>query len=298
MTTPTGEAKTQPTAHATSKPSPTPHTVDALNELAQLLQDRRVLVLTGAGCSTESGIPDYRGPKTRSKARNPIRFQDFVKNPLSRRRYWARSMVGWPRFLEVQPCGAHLALAQLEADGRIEGIVTQNVDRLHHRAGSQRVIELHGSLANVHCLDCGAHEPRTSLQARLRDLNPGWERLRAELAPDGDADLPEDAYNLFKVAGCRACRGRLKPSVVFFGENVPRPIHDASNDMLQNAQALLVVGSSLAVYSGYRFLLHAHKRHIPTALINLGPPHRGAHLFNIHVDAPASATLERFAAPL
>ena len=156
-------------------------------DIAVILRGRRAAVLTGAGCSTESGIPDYRGPKTRDKARNPIKFMEFVKTPEARRRYWARSVVGWPRMRAAKPNAAHAALAQLESRGVVRGVITQNVDRLHHGAGSREVIELHGALADVRCLECGHVEDRDSLQARLLGLNPGFKGRAVELAPDGDA---------------------------------------------------------------------------------------------------------------
>ncbi|MCB9796850.1 MAG: NAD-dependent deacetylase, partial [Alphaproteobacteria bacterium] len=191
-----------------------------VDPLAQLLRGRRVLALTGAGCSTESGIPDYRGPETARRARNPIRFQDFVKSPEGRQRYWARSFVGWPRIAEARPNAGHRALAALEQRGLLSGLITQNVDRLHQAAGSRAVIELHGALAEVICLGCGRLSKRADLQARLAALNPGFGRRDAEAAPDGDADLIE--VTDFQVAGCGQCGGDLKPHVVFFGENVPR----------------------------------------------------------------------------
>lgn len=266
-------------------------TVDAL---AALLRDRRVAVLTGAGCSTESGIPDYRGPETRRRARNPIRFQEFVKDDAGRRRYWARAFVGWERFRDKAPNAAHVALAQMERDGRLAGLVTQNVDRLHHAAGSRDVVELHGALADVRCLACGALEPRDALQARLAALNPGWREIHAETAPDGDAELPPELVHRFECASCTACGGALKPDVVFFGESVPRERVERAYAMVDAADALLVVGSSLAVFSGYRFVKRAHARGVPIAIVNLGPS-RGDPLATMVVDAPAGEVLPRLA---
>lgn len=271
--------------------------IEEVAALADLLRDRATLVLTGAGCSTESGIPDYRGPTAVPRDRGPITYQEFVKDPAGRRRYWARAVRGWPRIRDAQPNDGHYALAGLEMDERITGVVTQNVDRLHHKAGSERVVELHGALAEVVCLDCGAQESRGSLHARLLALN----RLDPAvgvgdpLLPDGDAAVRSEVVASFQVAGCQACAGVLKPRVVFFGENVPRPVHDASTRMLEEAEALLIVGSSLAVYSGYRFLRRAAQRGIPTALLNLGPPQRGLDKIDLHIDAPAGAVLTALA---
>lgn len=250
-------------------PEPTAAQVEAL---AALCRGRRVLALTGAGCSTESGIPDYRGAGTRARARNPVRFEVYVRDADARARYWARAVVGWPKFSAAPPNATHRALAQLEAEGQLSGLITQNVDRLHQEAGSRAVIELHGALAEVHCLACGALEPRAELQARLLALNPGWlERVASvELAPDGDAEL-EPARGSFVVAGCLACGGVLKPKVVFFGEQVPAPIVEHAYGLVDAAELLLVLGSSLAVFSGLRFVRRAAKLGIPVAIVTAGP---------------------------
>ncbi|MES2642159.1 MAG: NAD-dependent protein deacetylase [Myxococcota bacterium] len=256
-------------------------------DLAALLRDRRVVALTGAGCSTESGIPDYRGPGTRARARNPVQYRAFIGEAEARQRYWARSMIGWPRFSAAEPNGGHRALAALERMGILRGLITQNVDRLHHVAGNTDVIELHGALAEVVCLGCGTLEDRASLQARLALLNPRWE-ADVELAPDGDAELV--AVEGFRVADCLACGGVLKPRVVFFGENVPRPTVDAAFAHVDAAEALLVVGTSLTVYSGLRFVRRAAERGIPVAICNLGPT-RGDPLATMRVDAPLGEVL-------
>jgi NAD-dependent SIR2 family protein deacetylase len=240
------------------------------SELANLLRGRRVLALTGAGCSTESGIPDYRGPETRKRARNPIQHRAFVTSPETRQRYWARSALGWPRFCEARPNAGHLALAELERMGAVHALLTQNVDRLHHQAGSQNVVELHGALFEVRCLGCGAVSPRAELQARLLAENPGLLAARAELAPDGDADLSDEAVRGVRVPDCLGCGGVLKPDVVFFGDSVPREKVDHAYALLDASEALLVAGTSLAVFSGYRFVLRAAERGIPVALVNLG----------------------------
>jgi NAD-dependent SIR2 family protein deacetylase len=268
-------------------PSSAPDLHGEIQALATLLAGRRVAALTGAGCSTESGIPDYRGPGTRERARNPIQYRAFVGDPVARQRYWARSMIGWPRFSAASPNDGHHALARLERAGVLRGLITQNVDRLHHAAGNTGVIELHGALAEVVCLACGTIEPRAWLQARLALLNPGWD-AEAELAPDGDAELA--AADGFRVADCLACGGVLKPRVVFFGENVPRPTVDAAFAQVDGAGALLVIGTSLTVYSGLRFVRRAADRGIPIAICNLGPT-RGDAFATLRVDGPLGAVL-------
>jgi NAD-dependent SIR2 family protein deacetylase len=254
-----------------------------LDALARLLRGRQVVVLSGAGCSTESGIPDYRGEGTRARARNPIRFQHYVADSSARARYWARAMIGWPKFRTARPNPCHVALAQLERAGRVSGLITQNVDRLHQAAGSERVIELHGALAQVRCLRCGALETRDDLQTRLERLNPDWLEHEAALAPDGDADL-EVSLAEFRVADCRACAGLLKPAVVFFGEQVPQAIVDRAYAEVDEAEVLLVVGSSLAVFSGLRFVKRAEARQLPVAIVNLGPT-RGDAIASLKIDA-------------
>ena len=189
---------------------------DDLAPLVDLLSGRHFVALTGAGCSTESGIPDYRGGG-RTGPRNPIQHDAFMKKPDVRRRYWARATLGWARFSGAEPNDGHRALAALEQSGNLAGVITQNVDRLHQRAGSRRVVELHGALADVACLRCGRGEPRHELQARLLDANPGWLESAFDIQPDGDADLHPDRVASFSVVGCRRCGGELKPDVVFFG---------------------------------------------------------------------------------
>ncbi len=261
-----------------------------MGALVELLRGRRTVVLTGAGCSTESGIPDYRGPGTRARARNPIQHMEFLSRPEVRARYWARSLIGWPRFSTARPNAAHQALAELERNGQVLGLITQNVDRLHHAAGSERIIELHGALADVRCLSCGAREARWALQQRLLALNPGFVEQQVELRPDGDAELPLEAVRHFRVADCEHCGGALKPDVVFFGDNVPRPTVEAAFAMLEEGDALLVVGSSLAVFSGYRFVLRAAERHMPIGMINIGES-RGDDLADVRVEARVGEVL-------
>lgn len=264
----------------------------AVEALAGVLGGRRLAVLTGAGCSTESGIPDYRGPETARRARNPIEGRAFVQSAAARRRYWARSFVGWARLAAARPNPAHRALAELEARGGAVGVVTQNVDGLHRRAGSRRVIELHGRLADVVCLGCGRVEARQALQGRLAALNPGFDAGLLEAAPDGDAEVEGGAEAGFRVPDCPACGGVLKPGVVFFGESVPRAVVDAAFALVEAAEALLVVGSSLAVYSGLRFVRRAFETGRPVAILNVGET-RGDRFAAVRAQGRAGEVLPR-----
>ncbi|MBZ4422277.1 NAD-dependent protein deacetylase [Myxococcus sp. RHSTA-1-4] len=276
---------------------PAPEATGGMEALVSLLRGRRTVVLTGAGCSTESGIPDYRGPGTRARARNPIQHREFLTRPETRARYWARSLLGWPRFSAAKPNAAHHALAELERNGHVPGLITQNVDRLHHAAGSSRIIELHGALARVRCLDCGAPEPRAELQERLLALNPGFTHQVLELRPDGDAELSSELLSSFHVPGCLGCGGTLKPDVVFFGDNVPAPTVEAAFSLVEEGDALLIVGSSLAIFSGYRFLVRASERRMPIAIVNIGEC-RGVELADVRVEARAGDVLPRLAEAL
>ncbi|MDZ7706892.1 MAG: NAD-dependent protein deacetylase [Trueperaceae bacterium] len=239
--------------------------VDALTDL---LATRRTLVLSGAGISTDSGIPDYRGPTSRT--RNPTTYQTFVRDEEARRRYWARSSIGWPLTARARPNGGHGALARLERRGATTGVLTQNVDGLHQRGGSRRVLELHGSLSSVICLACGARSARATLQERLGAANPGFHVRDGDVAPDGDVEIADAWTRSFRVPPCLACGGVLKPDVVFFGENVPRDRLERAWTMLDQAEALLVVGSSLTVFSGYRFVRRAREQGKPIAIVNDG----------------------------
>ena len=230
----------------------------------------RLLVITGAGCSTAAGIPDYRDDHGRWKRSEPMRFQVFTGSAAARRRYWARSLLGWRTMSAAQPTAAHHALARLEHAGRIEQLVTQNVDGLHHAAGSRAVVDLHGRIDTVCCLGCGARSPRAELQRELQRRNPRWAALDARVAPDGDADLDAADFDDFDVPACSACGGVLKPDVVFFGEAVPRARVDSVLAALARADAVLVAGSSLMVYSGYRFIEAAVAAGKPVAAINRG----------------------------
>ena len=251
---------------------------------------RRLFVLTGAGCSTGSGIPDYRDEQGAWKRTPPVTYQAFVGDGITRRRYWARSLVGWPRIAQAQPNAAHRALAALEAQGRCSQLLTQNVDGLHQAAGSRAVIDLHGRLDAVVCLGCGALSSRADVQRRLAEANPAWAGLAAGAAPDGDADLEDRDFATFQVPACDACGGMLKPDVVFFGENVPRARVDAAMARLAQADGMLVVGSSLMVYSGLRFVHAAVRAQIPVAAVNLGRT-RADDLLRFRMAAPCGDAL-------
>ena len=229
----------------------------------------RLFVLTGAGFSTASGIPTYRDEEGEWKRRQPITYAAFTKSEPTRRRYWARSLVGYPQMAHAEPNAGHYALAELEALGRVHLLVTQNVDRLHQRAGSENVVDLHGRIDAVICLDCRDGTSRQDLQERLRTMNPAWAELEAGTAPDGDADLEQDT-SAFRIPGCQQCGGMLKPDLVFFGESVPRDRVDHAYEAVRSSDAVLVIGSSLKVFSGWRFVHAAHEAGIPIALLNLG----------------------------
>jgi NAD-dependent SIR2 family protein deacetylase len=266
--------------------------LDGLAAMASLLAGRRLVALTGAGCSTESGIPDYRG--NGRPRRSPIQHDAFLRRPEVRQRYWARATLGWQRFRLAEPNAAHRALAALEAAGTLTGVITQNVDGLHQRAGSRRVIELHGALARVRCLGCGAPESRDDVHGRLLVANPGWLDRAAELAPDGDAELPAAEVAAFRVVGCVACDGTMKPDVVFFGGTVAPAVVAEAFRLLDESEALLVVGSSLAVYSGFRFVRRASERSLPIAVVNLGPT-RADDMAHARLEAAAGDALAALA---
>jgi len=245
-----------------------------IERIAELLRGRRIVVLAGAGCSTESGIPDYRGTGA-PRRRAPVQYQEFVRNPSARARYWARSTIGWPRMRAARPNDGHRALARMEHAGYVTGVITQNVDGLHHAAGSRRVVELHGSLSVVRCIECGAAVDRDAFQHALVALNADWPPLIANhviaSAPDGDADLDDDTLESFRVPECTECAGIMKPHVVFFGENVPAHVINEAWSVFEQGDVLLVTGSSLAVYSGRRFIYRACQAGVPIAIINRGP---------------------------
>jgi NAD-dependent SIR2 family protein deacetylase len=266
----------------------------ALDRALGVLASRPMVALTGAGLSTDSGIPDYRGPG--SPRRSPMTYQEFVSGEHAQRRYWARSHVGWARMARAEPNPGHRALAELERAGALHGLITQNVDGLHTAAGSRALIDLHGRVADVVCLGCGRHSPRDELQSRLAALNPGFVEavgVSVEAAPDGDAAL--EATDGFRLAGCAGCGGVLKPDVVFFGENVPRERVARAYAMVDAAGSLLVAGSSLAVMSGLRFVRHARKLGTPVVIINRGST-RGDDIADVLVDGGCSEMLPAIAA--
>jgi NAD-dependent SIR2 family protein deacetylase len=250
---------------------------------------RRVFVLTGAGCSTASGIPDYRDENGEWKRRPPVMILAFRSQDAVYRRYWARAYAGWPRFTAASPGAAHRALAAWEDTGTLARLVTQNVDGLHQRAGSRAVIDLHGRLDLVVCLGCGERRSRDDVQAAIAAANPGW-HAAASTAPDGDADIDASAIESFHAPRCERCRGLLKPDVVFFGENVPDARYEDARQALADADALLVAGSSLMVYSGFRFVRQAHEAGLPIAIVNRGRT-RGDELAGLKIEADVGAVL-------
>lgn len=251
-----------------------------------------VCVLTGAGCSTESGIPDYRGPQGTWNRRRPMLYGEFIRNDESRRHYWARNYRGWPIFDAASPNPAHFALARLEEIGAIRCLISQNVDSLHRRAGSRSVIDLHGQSERVVCVDCGEVSPRYELQERMARLNANWKVTTDALNADADAEISREETRSFNLPECRACGGRLKPDVVFFGENVPKErVRDAMT-AVETSGALLVAGSSLTVWSGYRFALRAHELGRPIAIVNCGET-RADSLAQLRIDARCGDVLPR-----
>lgn len=268
---------------------------DAAPALRQWLDAyRSIFVLTGAGISTNSGIPDYRGADGEWKRRAPVTYQAFLQDPGMRARYWARSFVGWPVVARARPNLAHAALAALEAQGRMRLLVTQNVDGLHDRAGHRAVIDLHGRIDQVVCLECDTRIPRSAVQTMLADAHPEWSAIAAttaaSTAPDGDADFDSVDLHGFRPPQCPCCDGLLKPDVVFFGENVPRERVAHAADALRKADAVLVVGSSLMVYSGYRFARMAREAGLPLAILTRGVT-RADDLATLKLHADCEATL-------
>jgi NAD-dependent SIR2 family protein deacetylase len=256
--------------------------------LVEVFRGGGVVVLSGAGLSTESGIPDYRGETGRTRRGEPMTYQTFTGSAEARQRYWARSHLGWRHVTGAPPNSGHHAVAALERHGLVRGVITQNVDGLHQAAGARHVTELHGSLHRVVCLSCWQRTPRMALDDRLRAAIPAWDQRAAAVNPDGDVALEDTAG--FVAADCEGCGGVLKPDVVFFGENVPKDRVDACYDLVSAAAALVVLGSSLTVMSGFRYVRHAASLGIPVLIVNQGAT-RGDALAVATLDAPLGATL-------
>ncbi|MDQ2756545.1 MAG: NAD-dependent protein deacetylase 1 [Actinomycetota bacterium] len=281
---------------------------ESFDQLVALVAAGEVAVLTGAGLSTESGIPDYRGPDGTRRVL-PMQYGEFVGSTAARQRYWARSFVGWQPFARASPNVGHHEVARLLARGAVTGLVTQNVDGLHQEAGARDVLELHGSLDQVVCLTCGDRTSRASLHERMAEANPGFaERVlsavgdasavTSQIRPDGDIVLADDAVTTFHLQACLVCgHDTLKPDVVFFGESVPKEVVERAFDFVDSARSLVVLGSSLAVMSGYRFVRRAHRDGKPVAIVTTGPS-RGDGEATIRLHTPLGATLTRLTVAL
>ncbi|XP_041815380.1 NAD-dependent protein lipoamidase sirtuin-4, mitochondrial [Chelmon rostratus] len=293
---------TAPGRRASSVPAgvlnfvPACSTTDA--QSLELVQDfvsraRRLFVISGAGLSTESGIPDYRSEGVGLYARTdrrPMQHVEFIRSAKARQRYWARNFVGWPQFSSHQPNCAHMALQRWEESGKLHWLVTQNVDALHSKAGHRGLTELHGCAHRVMCLGCGAISAREELQARFVALNPDWRAQASGVAPDGDVFIEDEQVLHFRVPSCEDCGGILKPEVTFFGDTVNKATVQFVHERLAESDAVLVAGSSLQVYSGYRFLLAASDRKIPVAILNIGPT-RADHLAELKVSGRCGEVL-------
>ncbi|XP_069000024.1 NAD-dependent protein lipoamidase sirtuin-4, mitochondrial isoform X1 [Embiotoca jacksoni] len=297
LTPHTAPARRSSSVHAgISKFVPACSTTEA--QSLELLQDfvsraRRLFVIGGAGLSTESGIPDYRSERVGLYARTdrrPMQHAEFVRCAKSRQRYWARNFVGWPQFSSHQPNFAHRVLQRWEETGKLHWLVTQNVDALHSKAGQRQLTELHGCAHRVMCLGCGAISAREALQRRFVSLNPDWSAQSGATAPDGDVFLEDEQVLNFRVPSCEDCGGILKPEVTFFGDSVTKATVQFVHDRLAESDAVLVVGSSLQVYSGYRFLLAAGDRKMPVAILNIGPT-RADHLAELKVSGRCGEVL-------
>lgn len=265
-----------------------------IERLAALLRATPAQVLSGAGLSTESGIPDYRSPESLERRHEPLRFQEFTGSEGARRRYWARSHAAWRHMRDVQPNAGHRAVTALQRAGLVRGILTQNVDGLHQAAGSRDVIELHGSLSRVRCLACGTPEEMRSYQERLTLMNPQFRAEAARLNPDGDSELTDTAVAGFRPAACLVCGGIMKTDVVFFGENVPRATVERAWEQYGQAEALLVLGSSLAVRSGLRFAERAARDGRPLLIITDGVTRADA-IADLKLTGRLGTTLTRLA---
>ncbi|MFJ9521623.1 NAD-dependent protein deacetylase [Kitasatospora sp. NPDC101801] len=266
----------------------------ALESLAGLLAGRGVVVLSGAGLSTESGIPDYRGETGSRRRGNPMTYDEFTGSAEARRRYWARSHAGWRTIARAEPNAGHRAVERLRRSGHVSAVITQNVDGLHRAAGTRQAVELHGGLDRVVCLTCRHLTPRADLDRRLTELNGDFRESRARTQADGDALLPDDVVAAFRVAPCAECGGVLKPDVVFFGESVPKPRVERCFELVAAGQALLVLGSSLTVMSGLRFVRRAARDGTPVAIVNQGPT-RGDELAATRIGLPLGPALTELA---
>ncbi|MFI2609128.1 NAD-dependent protein deacetylase [Kitasatospora sp. NPDC018619] len=282
------DAFEHPGGHAAVAPG------EGLEALARLLDRRGAVVLSGAGLSTESGIPDYRGATGRRRRGTPMTYQEFTGSADARRRYWARSHTGWPAIAGARPNAGHHAVELLRRAGRVAAVITQNVDGLHHEAGTREAVELHGGLRRVVCLGCRRTSTRAELDQRLEALNRGFRQAGAQLRPDGDALLPQSAVDGFRVAACVDCGGVLKPDVVFFGENVPPPRVEHCYELVDAAGSLVVLGSSLAVLSGLRFVRRAARAGLPVAIVNQGPT-RADELAALRLDLPLGPAMAEVA---
>jgi len=281
--------RTRPTLTWVPTGDPLPRT-SSLAEVVRAVSGGNVVVLSGAGISTESGIPDYRGAEGSLRRHTPMTYQDFVGSADGRQRYWARSHLGWRTIARAAPNNGHHAVATLQAHGFLSGVITQNVDGLHQAAGTPDVVDLHGSLDRVICLDCRRTSGREDLDRRLRNANPGFDGEATRLNPDGDVDMADDEVRTFAMVPCVDCDGMLKPDVVFFGENVPRTRVERCYDLVDDADALLVLGSSLTVMSGLRFVRHAAKAGKPVLIVNRGRT-RGDEYADVRVDLPLGEAL-------
>ena len=282
--------RTRPTLTWTPTGEPAPRTT-SLTEVSDALARGGVVVLSGAGLSTESGIPDYRGAEGTLRRHTPMTYQEFVSSEVGRQRYWARSHVGWRTIARAQPNAGHHAVAELLARGHVSGVITQNVDGLHQAAGTPGVVELHGSLDRVICLGCRRTSGRAELDLRLRAANPTPDAVATRINPDGDVEIPDDVVRGFHLVGCAGCGSdTLKPDVVFFGENVPPERVRQCYDLVDDADALLVLGSSLTVMSGFRFVRHAARAGKPVLIVNKGETRGDLHAA-VRVDLPLGQAL-------
>jgi NAD-dependent SIR2 family protein deacetylase len=271
--------------------------VEQVAELGGWIAEGGVVVLSGAGLSTDSGIPDYRGPSGSARRSTPMTYQTFTRDPVARRRYWARSHLGWRTIGEARPNDGHLAVARLQRQGALAGIITQNVDGLHQAAGARDVVELHGNLARIACLACGELTPREEMAERLDEANPHFAGVAVAFNADGDAELADEDLDGFAVVDCLGCGGMLKPDVVYFGETVPPDRVSRAFDLVATARTLLVLGSSLTVMSGRRFVLRAAKLGVRVAIVNRGVT-RGEPYARLLIDAPLGIVLPHLSATL